>query len=152
VEEVVNFKGTVKINAPREKVWAFLTDPQQIAKCAPGVESVEVIEPNQKFRAVASVGFGAVKATFVTDATWMAVDPPNHAKMKIHGKAPGSVVDGTSEMALRDGDSAGETVLDWSSDVVVSGAIASLAARLMGPVTQKLTAAFFEEVRKRLEE
>ena len=27
----MNFKGTVKINAPREKVWDFLTDPQQIA-------------------------------------------------------------------------------------------------------------------------
>jgi uncharacterized protein len=148
----MNFKGTVKINAPRQKVWDFLTDPQQIALCAPGVESVEVIEPNEKFRAVASVGFGAVKATFVTDATWIGIEAPNRAKMKIHGKAPGSVVDGTSEMALRDGDKPGETVLNWSSDVVVSGVIASLAARLMGPVTQKLTDSFFDEVRKRIEQ
>ena len=147
----MNFKGTVKINAPREKVWDFLTDPQQIAQCAPGVESVEVIEPNEKFRAVASLGFGAVKATFVTDATWTDIQAPDRAKMKIHGKAPGSVVDGTSEMVLRDGEKPGETVLNWSSDVVVSGTIASLAARLMGPVTQKLTDSFFNEVRKKIE-
>ena len=148
----MNFKGTVKINAPREKVWNFLTDPNQIAACAPGLESVEVIQPNEKFRAVASIGFGAVKATFVTDATWTSVEPPNRAKMKIHGKAPGSVVDGTSEMTLRDGDKPGETVLNWSSDVTVVGAIASLAARLMGPVTQKLTDSFFEQVRKKIEQ
>ena len=146
----MNFKGTVTINAPREKVWAFLTDPTQLTECAPGLESLDVIVPNEKFRAVASAGFGAIKATFVTDATWMDLDPPNRARMKIHGKAPGSVVDGTSEMVLSDG-ADGSTVLNWSSDITVVGTIASLAARLMGVVTQKLTDAFFECVRKKIE-
>lgn len=148
----MHFNGTVKINASREKVWRFLTDPEKISDCAPGLESLEIITPNEKFRAVASIGFGAVKATFVTDVTWMDLQPPNRARMKIHGKAPGSVVDGTSEMVLSDGEKPGETVLDWSSDVTVVGTIASLAARLMGPVTQKLTGAFFECVRKKIEE
>ena len=61
-----------------------------------------------------------------------------------------SVVDGTSEMVLRDGDNPRDTVLDWSCDVTVAG-IASLAARLMAPVTQKLTDSFFDQVRKRIE-
>ena len=146
----MNFKGTVTINAPREKVWAFLTDPTQLTECAPGLESLDVIVPNEKFRAVASAGFGAIKATFVTDATWMDLDPPNRARMKIHGTAPGSRVDGTSEMVLSDGAN-GSTVLNWSSDITVVGTIASLAARLMGVVTQKLTDAFFECVRKKIE-
>ena len=146
----MNFKGTVTINAPREKVWAFLTDPSQLTECAPGLEKLDVIVPNEKFRAVASAGFGAIKATFVTDATWMDLDPPNRARMKIHGTAPGSSVDGTSEMVLSDGAN-GSTVLNWSSDITVVGTIASLAARLMGVVTQKLTDAFFECVRKKIE-
>jgi len=146
----MNFKGTVTINAPREKVWAFLTDPSRLTECAPGLEKLDVIVPNEKFRAVASAGFGAIKATFVTDATWMDLDPPNRARMKIHGKAPGSRVDGTSEMVLSDGAN-GSTVLNWSSDITVVGTIASLAARLMGVVTQKLTDAFFECVRKKIE-
>jgi carbon monoxide dehydrogenase subunit G len=148
----LNFKGTVTIHAPREKVWKFLTTPEQLADCAPGLESLEIITPNEKFRAVASVGFGAVKATFTTDATWTGLDPPNRASMKMHGKAPGSVVDGTSEMVLRDGEKPGDTILDWSSDVTVIGTIASLAARLMGPVTQKLTSAFFDCVRAKIED
>ena len=147
----MHFAGTVTINAPRDKVWRFLTDPHQLTQCAPGLDSLEVITPNQKFRAVASVGFGAVKATFVTDAEWMDLDAPNRARMKAHGKAPGSVVDASSEMVLSDGPE-GATVLNWSSDVTVIGAIASLAARLMGVVTQKITDAFFECVRKRIED
>jgi hypothetical protein len=39
-----------------------------------------------------------------------------------------------------------------SSAVTVVGTIASLAARLMGTVTEKLTAARFECVRKKIEE
>ena len=146
----MNFKGTVTINAPRDRVWNFLTDPTQLTQCAPGLESLDVIVPNEKFRAVASAGFGAIKATFVTDATWMDLDPPNRARMKIHGTAPGSSVDGTSEMVLSDGAN-GSTVLNWSSDITVVGTIASLAARLMGVVTQKLTDTFFECVRKKIE-
>ena len=80
----------------------------------------------------------------------MDLDPPNRARMKIHGTAPGSVVDGMSEMKLSDGAN-GSTILNWSSDITVIGTIASLAARLMGVVTQKLTDAFFECVRKKIE-
>jgi uncharacterized protein len=147
----MHFSGTVTINAPREKVWRFLTDPEELTRCAPGLESIDVIAPNQKFRAVASVGFGAVKATFVTDAEWMDLDAPNRARMKAHGKAPGSVVDASSEMVLSDGPD-GATVLNWSSDVTIIGVIASLAARLMGVVAQKVTDSFFDCVRKQIEE
>jgi uncharacterized protein len=147
----MHFSGTVTIHAPREKVWRFLTDPEELTRCAPGLESIDVITPNQKFRAVASVGFGAVKATFVTDAEWMDLDAPNRARMKAHGKAPGSVVDASSEMVLSDGPD-GATVLNWSSDVTIIGVIASLAARLMGVVAQKVTDSFFDCVRKQIEE
>jgi carbon monoxide dehydrogenase subunit G len=64
--------------------------------------------------------------------------------------APGSAVDATSAMELADGAN-GSTDLAWSADVTVSGTIASLAARLMGSVTQKLTASFFDSVRKDIE-
>ena len=147
----MNFKGTVTIKAPREKVWHFLTTPEELTHCAPGLESLDVVAPNERFRAVASVGFGAVKARFVADAEWLDLDPPNYAGMKVHGKAPGSAVDVKSEMQLSDG-ADGATVLDWSADVTVVGAIASLAARLMGSVAQKLTASFFDCVRARIEQ
>jgi carbon monoxide dehydrogenase subunit G len=146
----MNFNGTVTIEAPREKVWQYLTDPNQVSECAPGLESVEIIAPNQKFRAVASVGFGAVKARFTVDAEWTDLEPPNRARMKIDGKAPGSAVKGSSEMSLSDADGGG-TLLTWSADVTILGAIASLAARLMGVVTQTLTRSFFDCVRKKIE-
>jgi len=147
----MRLSGTVLIKAPQEKVWQYLTDPEQVTKCAPGLESMEVIAPNERFRAVASVGFGAIKATFVVDVDWTELDAPNRARMKLHGKAPGGVVDGTTEMVLSDGPE-GATELAWSADLTIVGTIASLAARLMGTVSKTITDTFFKCVRKQIEE
>jgi carbon monoxide dehydrogenase subunit G len=147
---IVQFDGTVNIEAPREKVWEFLTDPNLVSQCAPGLKSVEVIEPDKKFRAVAGVGIGSVKVTFETDVEWVEVDAPNYAKMKAHGKAPGSGVDINSTMNLSDGPD-GSTEMQWSADIVVVGTIASMASRLMGSVTRRLTGDFFNCVKEKIE-
>ncbi len=41
--------------------------------------------------------------------------------------------------------------LNWQADVIVVGSIASLASRLLGSVTQKLTNAFFNCVKAKIE-
>jgi len=146
----MHFEGALSIRAPREKVWDYLTDPEKVSKSAPGLESLEIVEPGKKFRATTSIGFGSVKVRFVNDVVWVDLDPPNMARMKAHGKAPGSGVDATTSMTLTDGQD-GATELAWTADVNVVGTIASLAARLMGGVTKKLTAAFFESVRREIE-
>lgn len=146
----MHFEGTVTINAPRETVWRFLTDPAGVSQCVPGLESIEVLEPGRRFRAVAGIGFGTVKARFTNEVEWVELDVPNHARMKAHGTAPGSATDVESGMRLSD-NPAGGTDLHWTADVLVSGTIASLAARLLGGVTQKLTAAFFDCVRATIE-
>jgi carbon monoxide dehydrogenase subunit G len=146
----MHLQGTVTINAKRDRVWDFLTDPHQVSQCAPGVESVEVVETGKKFRAIAAVGFGTVKARFGGEVEWLELEAPGRAKMKAHGNAPGSAADVVSEMKLSD-DPGGGTVLDWTADVTIVGQLAGLAARLMGTVSNKLTAAFFECVRKKIE-
>ena len=143
-------KGEVIIHAPRKKVWDFLTDPNQIGPCAPGVEKIETIEPDKKYRGVMSVGLGSVKAKFNGDVEIIELNEPDYAKLKAHGVATGSAADVMSEMTLSNGPD-GATNVNWSADVQVSGQLASLASRLMVPVSQKLAGIFYDEVRKRIE-
>ena len=143
-------KGDVTIRAPREKVWEFLTDPNQIGQCAPGVEKIEEIEPLKRYRGVVSVGLGSVKARFNGEVEVLELEEPDRAKLKAHGTATGSAADAVSEMTMSDGPD-GSTLVHWTADVTVSGQLASLAARLMMPVSQKLAAQFYEEVRRRIE-
>jgi len=143
-------KGEVTVNAPRKKVWDFLTDPNQIGQCVPGVEKIETIEELKKYRGIVSIGLGSVKAKFSGDVDVLELDEPNRAKLKAHGTATGSAADAISEMTLSDGEN-GSTVVNWTADVSVSGQLASLVSRLMVPVSQKLAKVFYEEVRKRIE-
>jgi carbon monoxide dehydrogenase subunit G len=146
----MHLEGAVTIKAPRARVWEFLTDPHQVSQCAPGVESVEVTEPGKRFRAIAAIGFGTVKARFAGEIEWLELEEPNRAKMKGHGNAPGSAADVVSEMKLSDAEDGG-TLLNWTADITIVGQLAGLAARLMGTVSQKLTGAFFECARKKIE-
>ena len=143
-------KGDVIIHAPRKKVWDFLTDPNQIGQCVPGVEKIETIEPLKKYRGVVSVGLGSIKARFTGDVDVLELDEPNHAKLKAHGTATGSAADAISAMSLSDGPDH-STLLQWTADINVSGQLASLVSRLMVPVSQKLAGVFYEEVRRRIE-
>ena len=146
----MQLKGDVTIKAPRNKVWDFMTDPNQIGQCAPGVEKIEMIEPLKRYRGVVSVGFGGVKARFNGEVEVLELDEPNYARLKAHGSASGSVADAVSEARFSDGPE-GSTVVHWTADVNVSGQLASLAARLMVPVSQKLASQFYDNVRRKIE-
>ncbi len=146
----MHLDGDVTIHAPRKKVWDFLTDPNLIGQCAPGVEKIEVIEPDKRYRGTASIGLGAVKARFSGEIEILELDEPNHAKLKAHGMATGSAADALSEMTLSDGP-AGSTLVHWTAEVNVSGQLASLASRLIHPVSKKLSDLFYDEVRRRIE-
>ncbi len=142
--------GSTIIKAPREKVWAYLTNPEFVAKCAPGFESMEVVEENKKYKGVGSVGLGNLKVRVSGDVEFVTMEAPSRAVIKGRGTAPGSVVEGTAEMKLRDGE-AGSTIMDWTADINVLGTIASLASRMMNSMTQKLSGQFFDCVKKQIE-
>lgn len=146
----MQLSGRVLIKAPRQKVWDFLTDPHQVSQCAPGIESVEIIETGKKFRAVAAIGFGSVKARFTGDAEFVELEAPNRALIKAHGSAPGSAADVVSEMKLSDTPEGG-TEMAWTADIAILGQLASLAARMMTPVSQKLTEQFFSCAKQKIE-
>ncbi len=146
----MQFEGAVKIKAAREKVWAFLIDPHAVSQCAPGIDGLEILVPDSKFRARVALGLGSVKANFAMEVEFFEMDAPCRAKLKARGKAPGSAADMVSDMTLiesRDG----STELQWSTDVQIVGTIASLAARFAPGITKKLAGEFFDCVKQKLE-
>jgi uncharacterized protein len=75
---------------------------------------------------------------------------PDHMIVKGRGKAPGSAVEMSGDMHLASVE-AGQTRMDWSAHVVVSGTIASVGARLLQGTAEKLTGQFFDCLKQKLE-
>ena len=145
----MEFSGIQTVAAPIEKVWAFLMDVTNVAACAPGFQSLEVLE-DEHWKAVVAVGVGAVKAKFTLDVTRPEMREPEHMTMKGRGKAPGSAVDLSGDMHLTSLEG-GETQMDWKASVVVSGTIASVGARLLQGTAERLTVQFFDCLKTKLQ-
>jgi len=146
----MQFSGTTTIKAPPETVFAFVTDPNQVGSCGPGVESIDVIDPTH-FKARAKVGVGHISAKFNIDLELVEAESPTRAVIKAHGQAPGSAADATGTMNLVPGDEPGTTTMIWATDVIISGLIASVGARLIQGTANKLIEKTFDCIRAKLE-
>ena len=145
----MKFAGQIEIAASRERVWAFVIDPNQVGQCGPGVESIEVIDDTH-FKATAKVGIGFISARFVVNMEMAEQQPPDRAVIKAHGQAPGSAVDATASMTLSDGTDGG-TRMDWDADVAIAGSLASLGARLIEGTANKMIGQTFDCMKSKLE-
>lgn len=145
----MEFSGAVDIPAPRERVFAFVTDPNRVGACGPGVESIEVIDETH-FRARAKVGVGFISARFVVDLEIAEQQQPDMAVIKAHGQAPGSAVDGVGRMNLVDGPEPGTTTMHWTADVSLSGMLASVGARMIEGTANKMIGQAFDCIRAKI--
>lgn len=145
----MRFEGTLEIAAPRGRVWEFLTDPHQVSACAPDVQRVEVVEDG-RFKLVARAGVGPIRGTFGFDVRFTERRAPERAEVLARGQAPGSAVEMRSVMDLAEA-GPDRTTMRWSSDVTVSGMIASVGARLLQGTADKMTQQVFGCIKQKLE-
>lgn len=145
----MDFSGEEVIKASRQEVWDFLLDPEKATQCAPGLQSVEVID-DTNFKCTVRAGVGMIRGNFNFDVKWTNIDEPNRAEMVANGNAAGSAVQMTSALDLSDTDEGG-TLMKWSANVRVSGKLAGVGGRLMNPVADRMTKDIFGCIRSKLE-
>lgn len=144
----LHFEGRLAIAAPRDRVWAFIVDPQAVSTCLPDVQRLEVLEEG-RFKVVVRVGVGFIKGNFGFEIGMKDLQPPAHAVATGRGGGLGSAVDVTSTIDLAD--DGGTTRLDWKADVVISGPIASIGARVLDSTVEKKTGELFQCLKTQLE-
>ncbi len=143
----LKFAGSPVITATRQEVWTRLTDPNFVAESAPGVESVEALDPTH-FKVISGLGVGSVQVRFRLDVELFDIIEGQELKMRARGKAPGSAVDVVSGLELQDA-GPGRTRLKWSATSDLSGTVASVGARLLEGTARKLTEEFWTDFARR---
>jgi uncharacterized protein len=143
----VRFEGTFEVTAPKDRVWAFITDPMEVTACAPDVRSVEVDDLSH-FRVVVRAGLGPIRAVFKMNVEFTEIRSEEHLTVLARGQAPGSAVEMRTTVDL-EGDH--PTTLRWASDVNVEGLVANVGERFMPTVADRMTKQIFECVKAKLE-
>jgi carbon monoxide dehydrogenase subunit G len=139
----VKIEGRYTFNAPRQRVWDVLLDPQVLAKAIPGCESLKEIAPDE-FEAVMKVGVAAVKGTYKGKVSIKDKQPPTHYVLSGEGSGGPGFMQGDLAIDLQE--SNGQTVLKYSSEPKVGGLIASIGQRMLGGVARMMADQFFKRI------
>lgn len=131
----VKMQGTYTLDAPREKVWSFLMEPEMIARVMPGCERLEEVSPDT-YEATLKLGIAAVKGTYNGEVQLLDKSPPNHYRMIIDGSGTPGFVKGEAAIDLQEED--GKTVLAYDADTQVGGLIANVGQRMISGVAKML--------------
>jgi len=136
----MKIEGTQKISAPRERVFAALTDPKVLQKCIPGCEEMEKTGENQ-YSAKLTAGVGPIKGVFTATVSLADITAPSHFKLIVEGKGQPGFVKGAGELNLNaDGDG---TSIQYTGDINVGGLLASVGQRMIQGAANMMAGRFF---------
>ena len=141
----MDFQGRYLIASPPGPVWAALHDPEVLASCIPGSETVKRLSDTD-YEAVATIKIGPVKARFSGKVNWQDTAPPagyTHAGvLSGEGKGgPAGFAKGQSQVLLAE--EGGGTVLTYSAKATVGGKLAQIGQRLIDSTAKSIADNFF---------
>jgi len=140
------------VNAPVQKVWQFIVNPQLIGGCVPGCESIEA-QDSRNYVATVKAGVGPIKVRFKITTALTQIDEPKHIHMEAKGADIGMAgsFSQSSDVRLR-AVSENETEVSYSSNVTVVGRIALFGDRIMRAQAKKIGGEFIQALKKKIEE
>jgi carbon monoxide dehydrogenase subunit G len=137
----MKIEGSHQLNAPRERVYQCLTDPEVLQRCIPGCERLEKTGENT-YAATIRTGIGSIKGVFSGNVRLEDMRPPEHYRIVVEGKGAPGFLKGSGDFEL-EAPSPGTTLIKYSGDLQVGGTIASVGQRMIQGTAKMMAAQFF---------
>jgi carbon monoxide dehydrogenase subunit G len=146
----MRIEGSFTVAAPRERVFAEITNPALMAGCIPGCEAIEVID-GKTYRARILVEVGPIKARFNLVVEVTEEEAPVRVASVTRGEegTRASVISANNELVLVPAD--GGTEVKYVSEVSVTGRLGKFGLGMMKKKAESLGAKFAETFRGKIE-
>jgi len=146
----VELKDEIRIEAPRDRVYAALNDPKILKASIPGCDELTK-KSDTDLDAKVTLKIGPVKAKFAGSVKLDDSAAPDHFSLigEGSGGVAGFAKGGADVELIDEGGSA--TLLRYQAKANIGGKIAQLGSRLMMSTSRKLAAKFFENFKKAVE-
>ena len=147
----LNIKETFEVEAPIERVWAFMMDPHAVARCMPGAELGEVVD-ERTFEGNIKVRVGAVTTSYAGRVQFVEVDEAaRRVSMTAEGKETGGgTAMGTMSSLLTTLDD-GRVQVVAEASVDLTGRVAQVGRGLIQGVSHQLFLQFVACAKQTLE-
>jgi hypothetical protein len=139
----MKLEGSHVIDAPRDKVWNLILDPNVLAKCTPGVKSMEA-DGEDKYKATLELGIGPVRGQFAGNVQVTEKSYPDTMTLSVEGAGGPGGMKAVGKLKLIEVD--GKTTISYEGEPQLSGRIAAVGMRLVGGVAKQLAGQFFDKL------
>jgi uncharacterized protein len=144
----LQYTGEEQIPVGASTVWAFVSDPNKVARCLPEVVDVSVKDQTHA-EAVVQVAVGPVRGKFKLQLELRPDSARQRIELKVSGGGFGSAVDLIAGAdVVPSGDAS--TALKWSGEAEIRGPVAAVGSRVLDAQAHKLIAQAFSNVRQEL--
>lgn len=144
----MKIEGSYTINAPRERVFQMLRDPQLLQECIPGVQSLDA-EGNGRYQLKIQAGIAAIKGSFNGSVEIADENAPNSYTLRVQGSGAPGFVKGEAKVSLSDAGSGTQVAVD--GDGQVGGMIAGVGQRVLLPAARMMMNQFFGCMQSKIE-
>src|SRR5690348_5409417 len=143
---------TFVVRSSPEQVWAFLTDPEKVAKCLPGAAITGKLD-EKTWQGTIHVKVGPVSSSYKGKVSFEKLDPSARTAEIV---ASGQDVKGKGGADLRLGSSLretapGETEVTTTSRVNITGILAQMGRGMVQDVSDQMFQIFSQRMRAELE-
>ena len=148
----MELSGSVEIAAPRATLWAALNDPEVLARCIEGVETLTRQDgETPTFEGTMNAKVGPVRAKFAGTVRLEDVVAPERYRLVGEGKGGvAGFAKGSADIALAEV-TAATTRLDYTVKAQVGGKLAQLGARLIEGTAKQYADQFFSRLQAEVE-
>jgi carbon monoxide dehydrogenase subunit G len=136
----MDISATYIFDAPAEKVWNTLMDPQALAACVPGCQSLEPSGENE-YQAKVNVSLGPVRGSFTARVAITEANPFQSYHLSLSGNSNIGFGSGDSLVTLTEQD--GKTTVRVETQAQAGGTVARVGQRMMESVARGMLDRFF---------
>jgi carbon monoxide dehydrogenase subunit G len=148
----MKIEQTVEVDAPLDRVWALVNDVPRVAPCMPGGALTKVVD-ERTYEGTVQVKLGPIRMNYKGTVVLEQVDEANHsAVLSAKGRdVKGSGTASANVTTSLEADGEARTRLHVSSDVQLTGKVASFGRGAVQDVAAKLFGQFADCLRETLD-
>jgi carbon monoxide dehydrogenase subunit G len=134
--------GQIRVQAPLQRVWEMLLEPETLQACLPGIEKIERLD-EKHYAIVFMQKVGPLPLRFKIKATLTKVEAPTHLELEGYREAKGKVGQAAHKVHIDLRETAGNAVeISYTVDANIAGTPLAFGDGIVRAKAKKLEAEF----------
>lgn len=143
----MKISGHYRLPVGRERAYQALQDPELLAQCMPGCESLDPVG-NDTYKMRMKMILASMNGLFEGQVHIAEPNRPESFRLVVEGKGKIGFMKGDGQLRLAESDAGTEVA--YEGDVAVGGTIAAVGNRLVDSTARMMIKKFFDKMAERV--